>query len=61
MLLLAAALSSSAMASAGGSLYTQTNDPSGNTVQRFEHGRDGSLTLAGTAPAAAGITDAQAS
>ena len=37
------------MASAGGgSLYTQTNDPSGNAVQRFERGRDGSLTSAGT-------------
>src|SRR3954468_7802261 len=49
-LLLAPALSSSAMASAGGSLYTQTNDPSGNTVQRFERGRAGPLTPAGTFP-----------
>ena len=49
-LLLAAAFSSSAMASAGGSLYTQTNDPTGNAVQRFERGRDGSLTPAGTFP-----------
>jgi 6-phosphogluconolactonase len=48
-LLLAAALSSTAMASsAAGSLYTQTNDPSGNAVQQFDRGRDGSLTPAGT-------------
>src|SRR5215207_4451753 len=50
-LLVAAAFSSNAMALAGsGSLYTQTNDPSGNTVQRFERGRDGSLTPGGTFP-----------
>jgi len=49
-LLLAAALSPTAMASAGGSLYTQTNDPSGNAVQTFDRGRDGSLTPAGTFP-----------
>jgi len=47
-LLLAAALSSTAMATAGGSLYTQTNDPSGNAVQKFDRGRDGALTPAGT-------------
>jgi 6-phosphogluconolactonase len=41
--------SSSAMASSGrGVLYTQTNDPNGNTVQRFDRGRDGSLSPAGT-------------
>ncbi len=41
--------SSSAMASApDGVLYTQTNDPAGNTVQRFDRGDDGSLTPAGT-------------
>jgi len=51
LLALAAALTftSSAMAShGGGSLYTQTNDPSGNTVQRFDRAADGSLTPAGT-------------
>jgi 6-phosphogluconolactonase (cycloisomerase 2 family) len=48
-LVLAAALASSAMASfGGGSLYTQTNDPSGNTVQRFDRAPNGSLTPAGT-------------
>jgi 6-phosphogluconolactonase len=51
LLALAAALmfTSSAMASpGGGSLYTQTNDPSGNAVQRFDRAADGSLTPAGT-------------
>jgi 6-phosphogluconolactonase len=48
-LLVAASLTSSAMASdAGGSLYTQTNDPNGNSVQRFDRAADGSLTPAGT-------------
>ena len=49
-LLLASTLATSAMADhrGGGSLYTQTNDPNGNTVQRFDRGRDGSLTPAGT-------------
>jgi 6-phosphogluconolactonase len=37
-------LASNAMA---GSLYTQTNDPAGNTVQRFDRAPDGSLTPAG--------------
>jgi 6-phosphogluconolactonase len=40
-------LASSAMAS-NGALYTQTNDPNGNTVQRFDRAPDGSLTPAGT-------------
>jgi 6-phosphogluconolactonase len=41
--------SSSAMAShGGGSLFTQTNDPAGNTVQRFDRAADGSLTPVGT-------------
>jgi 6-phosphogluconolactonase len=41
--------SSSAMASHGrGALYTQTNDPNGNAVQRFDRAADGSLTPAGT-------------
>jgi 6-phosphogluconolactonase len=39
-------LASSAMA-APGALYTQTNDPAGNTVERFERGADGSLTRDG--------------
>ena len=46
---LAVALASSAMAHyGGGALYTQTNDPNGNTVQRFDRAPDGSLTPAGT-------------
>ena len=32
---------------AGGALYTQTNDPNGNAVQRFDRAPDGSLTPAG--------------
>ena len=51
LLALAAALTfaSSAMASSGGGwLYTQTNDPSGNAVQRFDRAADGSLAPAGT-------------
>jgi 6-phosphogluconolactonase len=40
-------LAASAMASSG-VLYTQTNDPSGNAVQRFDRAADGSLTPAGT-------------
>jgi 6-phosphogluconolactonase len=38
---------SSAMASNGGMLYTRTNDPAGNSVQRFARGADGSLKPAG--------------
>jgi 6-phosphogluconolactonase (cycloisomerase 2 family) len=33
---------------ANGAVYTQTNDPAGNTVQRFELAGDGSLTADGT-------------
>jgi 6-phosphogluconolactonase len=40
-------LAANAMASSG-ALYTQTNDPNGNTVQRFDRAADGSLTPAGT-------------
>jgi 6-phosphogluconolactonase len=36
-----------AMAHGGGALYTQTNDPAGNVVQRFDRAADGSLTPAG--------------
>src|SRR5918992_4612236 len=51
--------SSSAMASHGrGALYTQTNDPNGNTVQRFDRAADGSLTPAGTfATGGVGLAD----
>jgi 6-phosphogluconolactonase len=31
-----------------GALYTQTNDPAGNVVQKFDRARDGRLTVAGT-------------
>jgi 6-phosphogluconolactonase len=31
-----------------GALYTQTNDPAGNVVQKFDRARDGGLTAAGT-------------
>jgi 6-phosphogluconolactonase (cycloisomerase 2 family) len=45
----AGALAPSAMAhGGGGSLYTQTNDPAGNTVQAFARAADGALTPAGT-------------
>jgi 6-phosphogluconolactonase (cycloisomerase 2 family) len=45
------AVAPSAMAHGGsGSLYTQTNDPAGNTVQRFDRAPDGSLSPAGTFP-----------
>ena len=40
-------LAANAMAS-DGALYTQTNDPAGNVVQRFDRAADGSLTPAGT-------------
>jgi 6-phosphogluconolactonase (cycloisomerase 2 family) len=42
-----ALLAATAMAS-DGALYTQTNDPAGNSVQRFARAADGSLTPAGT-------------
>ena len=49
-------LSPDAMARGGGSLYTQTNDPAGNSVQRFDRAADGSLTPAGTlAPGGPGL------
>ena len=38
----------SAMAHQRGVLYTQTNDPAGNAVQRFDRAADGSLSPAGT-------------
>jgi 6-phosphogluconolactonase len=46
-----------AMAS-GGALYTQTNDPAGNVVQKFDRARDGRLTPAGTfATGGVGLAD----
>ena len=42
------AVAPNAMAHGGGSLYTQTNDPSGNTVQRFDRAPDGTLSPAGS-------------
>lgn len=54
MLLLALAalfaFASATSAMASGAVYTQTNDPNGNTVQRFTRGADGSLSPAGTFP-----------
>jgi 6-phosphogluconolactonase (cycloisomerase 2 family) len=47
--LVAAGLASSAMA-ANGAVYTQTNDPAGNVVQRFGLSHDGALEPAGTFP-----------
>ena len=38
----------SAMAHERGVLYTQTNDPAGNAVQRFDRAADGTLSPAGT-------------
>jgi 6-phosphogluconolactonase len=41
-----------------GALYTQTNDPAGNVVQKFDRSRDGRLTPAGTfATGGVGLTD----
>jgi 6-phosphogluconolactonase len=45
--LLAGPGAASAMAD-GGALYTQTNDPGGNVVQKFDRSRDGRLVAAGT-------------
>jgi 6-phosphogluconolactonase len=46
-LVLAGPASADAMASAG-AVYTQTNAPGGNTVQKFDRAADGSLSPAGT-------------
>jgi 6-phosphogluconolactonase len=41
-----------------GALYTQTNDPEGNVVQKFDRSRDGRLTPAGTfSTGGAGLAD----
>ena len=45
--LVAAAFPAAAMA-APGALYTQTNNPAGNVVQKFDRAADGSLTAVGT-------------
>jgi 6-phosphogluconolactonase len=45
--LLVGPAATSAMAD-DGALYTQTNDPGGNVVQKFDRSRDGRLTPAGT-------------
>ncbi len=47
---IASTFASAAMATYGGhgSLYTQTNDPNGNTVQRFDRKAGGSLEPAGS-------------
>jgi 6-phosphogluconolactonase len=46
-----------ALAHGGGALYTQTNDPAGNVVQRFDRAGDGSLAPAGTySTGGAGLT-----
>jgi 6-phosphogluconolactonase len=45
--LLAGPAAANAMADSG-ALFTQTNDPAGNTVQAFDRDRDGRLTPAGT-------------
>ena len=42
-LVVASALSTAAMAGSRAAVYTQTNDPAGNTVQRFTRAADGSL------------------
>jgi 6-phosphogluconolactonase len=47
--LLAGPAAGSAMADEG-ALFTQTNDPAGNAVQKFDRARDGTLTPAGTFP-----------
>ena len=47
--LLAGPAAAEAMADSG-ALFTQTNDPAGNAVQKFDRARDGTLTPAGTFP-----------
>jgi 6-phosphogluconolactonase len=49
-LVLAGPGAAGAMASSSDALYTQTNDPAGNAVQRFDRGHDGALRAAGTFP-----------
>jgi 6-phosphogluconolactonase len=48
LLALAAALVLASAANAMAAVYTQTNDPNGNTIQRFNRTADGSLRPAGT-------------
>jgi 6-phosphogluconolactonase len=49
-LVLANTIATSALATNGsrGAVYTQTNDPNGNTVQQFERAADGKLSTAAT-------------
>jgi 6-phosphogluconolactonase len=47
ILVVAGTSAANAMA-ASGALYTQTNDPAGNSVQKFDRAADGSLSPAGT-------------
>ena len=47
MLVFAGTSAASAMADSG-AVYTTTNDPAGNVVQKFDRASDGSLTAAGT-------------
>jgi 6-phosphogluconolactonase len=51
-LVLASTAATGAMASDGqhGAVYTQTNDPNGNTVQQFNRSDDGTLSPAATVP-----------
>src|SRR3954453_18759194 len=51
--LMAGPAAAGAMA-APGALYTQTNDPAGNVVQKFDRAADGDLTPAASFPTAAG-------
>ena len=54
---LAGPAAANAMAS-DGAVYTQTNDPAGNVVQKFDRARDGRLTPAGTfATGGVGLAD----
>lgn len=49
MLVIAGTSAASAMADAA-AVFTTTNDPAGNVVQKFDRAGDGSLTAAGTFP-----------
>jgi 6-phosphogluconolactonase len=48
LLALFALFATTAMANGGGAVYTQTNDPNGNTVQRFDRAPNGTLEPAGS-------------
>ena len=57
--LVAGLAAADAMASPG-ALYTQTNDPAGNTVQMFERAADGTLGRPARSPPAAPASQASA-